>query len=319
MSVIQGLASLPFHAFHHLLHVFASSQCSPTVGKGGGLCSHVWMNGWMGLVPSDSRLLGRVGRRGDGDSSSAHGQWAGWTFARLGSGSGWGRIDPCKDRRGPPWPARDGWTRPVSIHVPIEGSTTTSLSTFPIVRSRSPSVPFHRKGRPSGFLWDDPDTRLACPAVRRTNRCTRARHGHRRCVACVSRVWRRTEKGEKATRGRGHGACARGGTRRTGSSEGDGTRSDPCWFLIHPMDPRDERRSIRVQSKQKPGSIEETDKVDRNGTKPGEGEQNLAVDGVCEDACATTKEKSCNVGNSPSIDLAMSHLKEDRLCNWAIG
>lgn len=80
-------------------------------------------------------------------------------------------------------------------------------------------------------------THVSCAAVRRTQRCARARHGHRRCVACVPRAKERSVNDERATRGRGHGAWARGGTRRTGSTAGDGTRSDPCWLVHHRLDP----------------------------------------------------------------------------------
>ena len=157
---------------------------------------------------------------------------------------------------------------------------------------------------------------VSCPAVRRTQRCARARHGHRRCVACVPRAEERSGKDEKATRGRGHGAWLRVGTRRTGSTAGDGTRSDPWWLVHHRLDPWEIRRTIRVQSKQKPGSIEERTQVERNGAGAGEGPHFVQwMMCVCDHACATTMEKSCNELHSSSEELGTSNPMGDCKCD----
>lgn len=139
----------------------------------------------------------------------------------FSEGSGWGRILPRKDRRGPPHGS--GGVDPRS-HRSVSGSFPFGR---PIPPERFPFCSPIERGEALGFFSFGIQAQDQNPAVRQAHLRARARHGDERCASRVPRVEEGKETNRKSTFGRGDGANGRGGRRRVGSAEGDGTRSDP--------------------------------------------------------------------------------------------
>lgn len=140
----------------------------------------------------------------------------------FSEGSGWGRILPRKDRRGPPH-GSGGGVDPRS-HRSVSGSFPFGR---PIPPERFPFCAPVERGEALGFFSFGIQAQDQNPAVRQAHLRARARHGDERCASRVPRVEEGKETNRKSTFGRGDGANGRGGRRRVGSAEGDGTRSDP--------------------------------------------------------------------------------------------
>lgn len=97
----------------------------------------------------------------------------------------------------------------------------------PIPPERFPFCSPIERGEALGFFSFGIQAQDQNPAVRQAHLRARARHGDERCASRVPRVEEGKETNRKSTFGRGDGANGRGGRRRVGSAEGDGTRSDP--------------------------------------------------------------------------------------------
>eukprot|EP00963_Diacronema_lutheri_P012943 scaffold2125_cov363-Pavlova_lutheri.AAC.2 len=112
----------------------------------------------------------------------------------FSEGSGWGRILPRKDRRGPPHGSGG-----VSIHVPTGLFRVPSLSAVPSPRNGFPSVPRSKGEKPWG------SSPLGSRHRTRIQRCVRRTSAHERAMATKGahrafHVWRRGRKQTESRR-----------------------------------------------------------------------------------------------------------------------
>lgn len=177
-------------------------------------------------------------------------------------------------------------------------------------------LPFERGNPPGRFLSDDPGTRLV--SCRATDAAVRT------CAPWPPKV-RRVRSTCEGEEWKGRECDPRTWTWRMGAwwneaHRVDRRRRNPKRPLVaRPPSTGSlgkRRRTIRVQSKQKPGSIEEWTQVERNGSRAGEGPHTVQwMMCVCDHTCATTMEKSCNEMHSSSKGLGTSNPMGDCKCD----